>query len=93
MANAVAQLRLALSQGADPDHVATAFEVVMVRVAGGKTFAAPGVWRDLQARGVAPEGLQQLQALHAQLDAARFGGPVPKLHAVMGPVETLVTSS
>jgi len=93
IANAVEQLRLALSQDADPDNVATAFEVVMVRVAGGGAFSAPGVWQDLQARGVAPEGLRQLQSLHAQLDAARFGGPVPKLNAVMGPVETLVSSS
>ncbi|MFT4511947.1 MAG: hypothetical protein ACI91B_000631, partial [Planctomycetota bacterium] len=75
------------------DRTADAFEKVMTKLAGGGRFSAPSVWQDLKARGVAPEGLKQLQAVHAQLDAARFGGPMPAAELVMGPVDTLVAAS
>lgn len=91
--DAVHQLRLAITQGSDADRTADAFEKVMTKLAGGGRFSAPSVWKDLQARGVAPEGLQQLQSAHAQLDAARFGGPMPAAELVMGPVDTLVAAS
>jgi hypothetical protein len=91
--DAVLQLRLVLTQGAEAERVADAFEKVMAKVAGGGGFSSPSVWKDLQARGVAAEGLKQLQFVHAQLDAARFGGPVPNEAVVMGPVDTLVAAS
>lgn len=89
----VHQLRLAITKGDDADRAADAFEKVMTKLAGGGAFSAPSVWKDLQARGVAADGLQQLQAVHAQLDAARFGGPMPIAEVVMGPVDTLVAAS
>ncbi|MFT4515647.1 MAG: hypothetical protein ACI89X_000403 [Planctomycetota bacterium] len=91
--DAVHQLRLAITQASDADRAADAFEKVVTKLAGGGRFSAPSVWKDLQARGVESEGLKQLQAVHAQLDAARFGGPMPAAEAVMGPVDTLVAAS
>lgn len=91
--DSVHQLRLAITQASDADRTADAFEKVMTKLAGGGRFSAPSVWQDLQARGVAPEGLKQLQAVHAKLDAARFGGPMPAAELVMGPVDTLVAAS
>tara|TARA_R110002072_G_scaffold87129_8_gene196758 strand:+ start:24705 stop:26096 length:1392 start_codon:yes stop_codon:yes gene_type:complete len=91
--DAVHQLRLALTKPGDADRTADAFEAVMAKLAGGGRFSAPSVWKDLQARGVAAEGLKQLQAVHAELDAARFGGPMPSAVSVMGPVDTLVAAS
>lgn len=91
--DAVHQLRLEITKGVDADRAADAFEKVMTKIAGGGGFSAPSIWKDLQARGVAADGLKQLQAVHAQLDAARFGGPMPNAEVVMGPVETLVAAS
>lgn len=87
------QLRLAISQDAEPDRVADAFERVIIRVAGGSTFVAPGIWDDLRARGVESEGVRKLRQLHNELDAARFGGPVPSLEALMSSVDTLVAAA
>lgn len=91
--DAVHDLRMATAVGEDPERRADAFERVMTLLAGGGPFSSPGIWKDLEARGVAAEGLAQLRALHAELDAARFGGPVPEVEAVMGPVETVVAAS
>lgn len=92
---AVHELRLALTQGHDPDRAADAYERVLAVVAGGGGggFAVPSVWQDLSARGLAPDGLQLLQGLHAELDGARFGGPAPAADAVMAAVDTLVAAS
>ena len=65
----------------------------MLRVGGGVSFATPGTWDDLRARGVAPEGIQQLRKLHEQLDAARFGGPSPATEAIMSAVDTLAAAA
>lgn len=89
----VHELRMALTKDAVPDRVADAFEKVMAELGGGGGFSAPSVWKDLAARGVAAEGLSQLQSVHAQLDAARFGGPMPAAEDVMGPVDTLVAAA
>jgi hypothetical protein len=93
LGDAVHELRLALTQGHDPDRTADAYERVLAVVAGGGGFAVPSVWQDLSARGLAPDGLQLLQGLHAELDAARFGGPAPAADAVMAAVDTLVAAS
>lgn len=90
--DAVHALRVATAVGSDPERVASAYERVISQVAGGGGFSTPGVWQDLEARGVAKEGLDQLRSLHAELDAARFGGPLPDAGAVMDAVETLVAA-
>ncbi len=90
--DAVHELRLATTVGGDPERTAEAFERVMTRVAGGGPFSTPSIWKGLQARGVAAEGLERLRALHAELDAARFGGPLPDAEAVMDAVETVVAA-
>ena len=43
----------------------------------------------LQQRGVAAEGLSRLKELHAALDQARFGGPMPDPSDVLAAAETL----
>lgn len=88
--DAVHDLRVATGVSDDPERQADAFERVMTLLAGGGPFSAPSIWQDLAARGVAPEGLQQLQALHVTLDAARFGGPLPPPEDIMAAIETLV---
>lgn len=85
---AMTELRLALG-AEDPGRSATAFEVLLARTSGGETFAAPIVWESLQKVGVAPEGVLRLKELHAQLDQARFGGPMPDPADVLAAAETL----
>ena len=53
----------------------------------------PGTWDRLRNRGVAPDGLDELQRLHELLDAARFGGPLPEAERIMAPAETLATAA
>lgn len=88
--DAVHDLRVALGVGDDPSRQADAYEKVMTMFAGGGPFSAPSIWKDLEARGVAAEGVTRLQELHAALDAARFGGPSPPREDVMAAVETVV---
>jgi len=90
---AVHQLRMATVVSDDPERAADAFERVVSLLAGGGPFSTPSIWEDLEARGVAAAGLEQLRTLHAALDAARFGGPAPDAEAVMSAVETLVAAS
>ncbi|MFN3240200.1 MAG: hypothetical protein ACE37K_01665 [Planctomycetota bacterium] len=81
-------LRLALGSG-DAARSAAAFEALLARVGGGDTFAVPIVWESLHKRGVAPEGMIRLKELHAALDQARFGGPMPDPTDVLAAAETL----
>ena len=93
LSDAVQQLRLTFTKDQDADRTADAFERVMTVLAGVERFVVPAVWNGLTARGLAPEGLKQLQSLHAELDAARFGGPPPPAEAVMAVVDTVVAAS
>lgn len=86
------ELRAALG-GEDAARSASAFEALLARVGGGETFAAPIVWESLQKRGVAPEGVLRLKELHAALDQARFGGPMPDAADVLAAAETLYVAA
>ena len=84
----VGELRAAVSAG-DAVRIAAAFESFLARVGGGGPFAAPIIWESLQRRGVAAEGIARLKELHAALDHARFGGPLPHGGDVLLAVETV----
>ena len=82
-------LRAALSV-MDAARSAAAFESFLACFSGVKAFEAPSVWEVLRRRGVAPDGVVQLRALHAELDQARFGGPLPDAGEVFAAVDTLI---
>ena len=88
LAAVVGELRAAVAAG-DAARMAASFESFLARVGGGRSFAAPIVWESLQRRGVAPEGLARLKELHAALDQARFGGPLPDGQDVLVAVATV----
>lgn len=82
------ELRAAVAAG-DAGRIAAAFESFLAHVSGGRSFAAPIVWESLQRRGVASEGVARLKELHATLDQARFGGPLPNGDDVLMAVATV----
>ena len=82
-------LRAALS-AMDAARSAAAFESFLACLSGVKAFEAPGIWEALRRRGVGAEGVDQLRALHAAFDQARFGGPLPDAGEVFAAVDTLI---
>jgi|GEM_PF-5378232 len=82
-------LRAALSV-MDAARSAAAFESFLACFSGVKAFEAPSIWEVLRRRGVAPDGVVQLRALHAAFDQARFGGPLPDAGEVFAAVDTLI---
>lgn len=98
---ALHELRIAVlapgGEAVEAERIASRFERLLVVVAGGgrgpEDFAVPGTWDRLRNRGVAPDGLDELQRLHELLDAARFGGPLPEAERIMAPAETLATAA
>ncbi|MEC9048561.1 MAG: hypothetical protein VYA51_11150 [Planctomycetota bacterium] len=82
-------LRAAVASG-EPAACAAAFEQLLATVGGLPAFAAASTWSALERRGVAPEGLAQLQQVHAALDQARFGGPPPDGGDVLATADTLI---
>ena len=92
LVHAMAALRASL-QADDAAASASAFEVLLAKISGGDRFASPIVWESLQQRGVAAEGLARLKELHAALDQARFGGPMPDPSDVLAAAETLADAA
>lgn len=72
--------------GGDPGATAGAFERTLAAVADCEGFVVPLVWDGLRDRGVAVDDVLALQALHARLDAARFGGEPPARDEVLAAV-------
>ncbi|MFK7741366.1 MAG: hypothetical protein AB8H80_13700 [Planctomycetota bacterium] len=99
--DAVRALRLSCVQPVgggevDPQQVAERFERVLVLVSGSgreEAFAVPDTWERLQARGVAPAGMDRLRELHQQLDQARYGGELPPAEDLMAAVDTLAAAA
>jgi hypothetical protein len=61
----------------EPAERQRAFEALCARAAGSDRFVGDGTFRALVAAGRSRELVERARALHAELDAARFGGEVP----------------
>ena len=66
-----------LGTSEDAATVATAFAELCALRAGSLAFAGAATWHGLASAGVDAAVVARAQALHADLDAARFGGQLP----------------
>ncbi|HEX5052548.1 MAG TPA: BatD family protein [Planctomycetota bacterium] len=85
---ALARLDVALACG--PADALAALQVLCAQSAGTPVLAADAMFDALLARGVPDEVVARVRRVHAQLDAARYGGAMPPAEAVLGPARELV---
>jgi hypothetical protein len=69
--------RLAAALARGHAEALVAFESLCCACAGVLPFQGDAIWNALARRGASPQLVARLRAAHAELDAARYGGPAP----------------
>jgi len=83
--------RLAVALARDPAEALAAIEALCCSCAGVSPFEGDTIWYALARRGTSPQLVARLRAAHAELEAARYGGPAPAPQAVLGAAAALAT--
>jgi len=71
----------ALARG--PADALVALEALCCACTGEQAFVGDATWNALARRGASPQLLARLRTAHAELEAARYGGPAPAPQAVL----------
>jgi hypothetical protein len=79
----VAHDRLAAALARGPADALKALEELCGACAGGLPFQGDATWTALERSTAPPQLLARLRTVHAELEAARYGGPSPAPHAVL----------
>jgi hypothetical protein len=83
--------RLAAALARGPADALAALESLCCACAGVLPFTGDAIWNALARRGTSPQLVARLRAAHAELDAARYGGPAPAPKALLEAAAELTT--